>query len=82
MNSWNPKRLHEVMVLCKLSNADLGKKVGVNWQTIARWRNDYNKGKFEPTSEQIWRISVITKFPYKHFVTEDKFRMTSEGIFY
>ena len=86
MNSWNPKRLNEVMVLCKLSNADLGKKVGVNWQTIARWRNDYNKGKFEgkfePTSEQIWRISAITKFPYKHFVTEDNFDFKSNGIFY
>ena len=80
--SWNPQRLNEAMVLCELSNVDLGEELGVGWQTVARWRNGFNKGKYEPTPEQIWAISIITGFPYKHFVTEDKFRVTSEGIFY
>lgn len=80
--SWNPQRLSEAMILCGLSNTDLGKEIGVNWQTIARWRNDFNKGRIEPTLEQVYKISIVTGFSYKHFVTEDKFEMTSEGIFY
>ncbi len=80
--SWNPQRLNEAMILRGFSNANLGEELGVGWQTVARWGNDFNKGKYEPTLEQIWAISIITGFPYKHFVTEDKFGMTSEGIFY
>lgn len=79
---WNPQRLTEAMVMCELSNVDLREKLGVSWQAVARWRNGFNKGKYEPTPEQIWAISIITEFPYKHFVTEDKFGITSEGIFY
>lgn len=80
--SWNPQRLTEAMVLRELSNADLGEELGVAWQTVARWRNEFSKGKYEPTLEQIWAISIVTGFPYKHFVTEDNFAITSEGIFY
>lgn len=80
--SWNPQRLTEAMVLRGLSNTNLGKEIGVSWQTVARWRNDFNKGRHEPSPEQIWAISIVTGFSYKHFVTEDKFEVKSQGIFY
>lgn len=82
LDSWNPQRLHEAMVICELSNQELGDKLGVTWQTVARWKNDFNKGKFQPTREQVWKISQITGFPYKHFVTEDTYEVKSQGIFY
>lgn len=79
--SWNPQRLTEAMVLREISNADLGEKLGVGWQTVARWRNGFNKGKHEPTLDQIWAISVITEFPYKHFITKDKYKIDSAFYF-
>ena len=82
MSGWNPRRLEEAMVLRELSNQELSERLGVSWRTVARWKNDFNKEKYHPTIEQIWKTSQILDFPYKYFITEDNFEVKSEGIFY
>lgn len=79
---WNPKRLKEAMVIRELSNMQLGERLGVSWQTIAKWKSNHELTKYKPTPEQLWEICKITQFPLKHFITEDKVEYENSRIFY